>query len=397
MQRELAERRKRLEEERSRFDTDPLESQVPDALLASWKRSGVTVDPSWRSAPLDRVDESSDRWSDSPIRRAVPELEQQLRAIAADGDYMVGVTDSDGRVLWSHGLRRMHQRADDLHFTPGGRWDEPSSGTNAVAMSLITRRPSIVFSFEHWCEPVTDLVCYSAPVREPAGGVLGVLDLTTSWNRVTPLGLPTVTSLARVVEAELARNPLLLSDAGLALTVLGGHAASIDGVAWSPTLRQLEILLTLAGVGEATLDELHALVYGDRPVSPTTTKAEISHLRHALGGVIASRPYRLTVPFRCDLFEALDCVDAGDLAGAMRCYRGQLLPSSEAPFVVERRLYLDVALRTALLRAGTVEQLLDFASVHPFDDEVLERAGNRVGPQHPLVPRITAALHAART
>ena len=60
--------------------------------------------------------------------------------------------------------------------------------------------------------------------------------------------------------------------------------------------------------------------------------------------------------------------------------------------MVERRLHLDVALRTALLRRRTVEQLVDFAAVHPFDEAVLERAGNLVGPQHPLVPRITAAL-----
>ena len=68
--------------------------------------------------------------------------------------------------------------------------------------------------------------------------------------------------------------------AALQLDVLGRHAATIGGVAWSPTLRQLEILVTLAGVGEASLDELHALVYGDRMVSLTTTKAEISHMRH---------------------------------------------------------------------------------------------------------------------
>ncbi len=196
--------------------------------------------------------------------------------------------------------------------------------------------------------------------------MLGVLDLTASWDRTNPLGLPTVSAMARAVEAELARNPTLLSARGaLQLDVLGRHAATIGGVAWSPTLRQLEILVTLAGVGEASLDELHALVYGDRMVSLSTTKAEISHMRHVLGGVIDSRPYRLTVPVQCDLLDAIDCIDRGDLAGAMALYGGQLLPASEAPFVVERRLYLDVALRTALLRSGTVEQLLDFATSIP--------------------------------
>jgi hypothetical protein len=52
-------------------------------------------------------------------------------------------------------------------------------------------------------------------------------------------------------------------------------------------------VLALRGI--ATLEELHAFVYGDRAVGATTLKAEISHLRRALGGAIASRPYRLTV------------------------------------------------------------------------------------------------------
>ena len=115
-----------------------------------------------------------------------------------------------------------------------------------------------------------------------------------------------------------------------------------------------------------------------------------------LGGVIGSRPYRFTVPVRCDLLDALACIDRGDLDGAMALYEGQLLIASEAPLVVERRLHLDVALRTALLCNGSVEQLVDFAAIHPFDEAVLERAGNLVGPHHPLVPRITAALAGAR-
>jgi hypothetical protein len=397
MEQDLVQRRNRLERERSRFDGDPTGPRVSPDVLASWLRCEDLVDTAWSAAPGDDEGEAIDRWADSPIRRAIPELTKQLEAVAEDGDFATGITDADGRVMWSSGGRVMRSHAEGVNFKPGGRWDESSSGTNAVALSLITGRPTATFSFEHWCPAVSEVVCYCAPVRDPAGHVLGVLDLTTSWDRTNPLGLPTVSSMARAVEAELARNPSLLSAGrGLGLEVLGGHGASIDGVAWSPTMRQLEILVTLAVVGEACLDELHALIYGDRMVSPITTKAEVSHLRRMLGGAIGSRPYRFTVPVKCDLLEALDCIDRGDLVAAMRLYRGQLLPVSEAPLVVERRLHLDVALRTALLLGGTVGQLLDFATIHPFDEAVLERAGNLVGPQDPLVPRITAALAGAR-
>jgi transcriptional regulator of acetoin/glycerol metabolism len=269
MQHDLVERRQRLERERARFDQDPSSSRVSPALLASWVRCGGTVDTAWSAAPGEDSDDAVERWSASPIRRAMPELSDQLLAVAEDGDFLAGITDAEGRVLWSAGGRVMRARGERINFMPGGFWDEPSSGTNAVAMSLITGEPTTMFSFEHWCPAFSDVVCYSAPVRDPVGHVLGVLDLTTSWDRTNPLGLPTVSSMARAIESELARNPTLLSiGVGLNLEVLGRHAASIDGVAWSVTLRQLEILVTLASVGEAGLDEMHALIYGDRMVSP---------------------------------------------------------------------------------------------------------------------------------
>jgi hypothetical protein len=161
------------------------------------------------------------------------------------------------------------------------------------------------------------------------------------------------------------------------------------------TRRQLELVVTLAVVGTATLDELHGLLFGDRPVTTTTLRAEISHTRRLRGGGIGSRPYRLTVPSHVDAIDVLDRLDRGDLAGALERYAGPLLPSSEAPLIVERRYHLDVALRTAVLRGGTTAQLLRFAEVHPADVEILERAVAAAGPDDPRLPAATAALAVA--
>jgi hypothetical protein len=114
-----------------------------------------------------------------------------------------------------------------------------------------------------------------------------------------------------------------------------------------------------------------------------------------LGGVIASRPYQLTVPVEIDLLDVLALLDRGDVTGATRLYRGQLLPRSDAPFVAERRYHCDVALRTALLRTGTTRDLLAYADVHPYDVEVLERALARAGTDDPQVPTVTARLAVA--
>ena len=60
-----------------------------------------------------------------------------------------------------------------------------------------------------------------------------------------------------------------------------------------------------------SLERLHALVYGDQGVTLSTLKAEVSHLRSALGGQLASRPYRLTMPVTTDVDAVLSAVGAG--------------------------------------------------------------------------------------
>jgi transcriptional regulator of acetoin/glycerol metabolism len=60
-----------------------------------------------------------------------------------------------------------------------------------------------VFATEHWLGPVNDWVCYGAPVHAPDGTQLGVIDLSTSWQRANPLGLTTVATMARLIEIDL--------------------------------------------------------------------------------------------------------------------------------------------------------------------------------------------------
>jgi hypothetical protein len=240
---------------------------------------------------------------------------------------------------------------------------------------------------------VRDWVCYSAPVRTPTGDLVGVVDLSTTWERANPLALGTIGAIARLIEVEVATSCPIRR--GLDIRALGRGRVLLDGAPIALSPRQVELLVVLAIAGTATLDELHALLFGDRPISLTTLRAEVSHTRAALGGGIASRPYRLTVPVRVDALDVLGRLRDGDLAGAVAEYEGQLLPVSEAPLVIERRYHLDVALRTALLLRGTTSELLRFAGVHPFDVEILDRAVSVAAPEDPDLPAAVASLAVA--
>ena len=387
MDRDLFDRRRAIEGER--LEAASRAGVVASDIRASWERCRTVLGAERPSVPVDDG-YVAEAWDGSPIRRLAPHILTQLVDSGRDAGMLTVVTDPNGQVLWASAPPPLRRGAEHVGLIPGGRWDEPVAGTNGIAMALVTDRPSAVFATEHWCEPVRDWVCYSAPVHDADGGVAAVIDLSTTWDRTNPLALGTVGAMARLMEIELVTARAVAP--GLDVRALGRGKVTLDGHPVPLGPRQVELLVVLAVVGSATLDELHALLFGDRPISMATLRAEVSHTRAALRGAIASRPYRLTVPVRVDALELLDLLRHGDLSGAVGRYDSQLLPISDAPLVVERRYHLDVALRTALLLHGSTSELLRFAAVHPFDVEVLQRAVAIAGPNDPDMPAAVAGL-----
>jgi hypothetical protein len=161
--------------------------------------------------------------------------------------------------------------------------------------------------------------------------------------------------------------------------------------------RQLEILALLAlEPGGFAPERLRASLYGDRPVTASTFKAEVSHLRRALGGAVATRTYTLTAPVVCDAVEVLEALDRGDTGTAVDRYLGPLLPMSEAPGVVSWREHLEVVVREAVLAASNPQYALRFGERAPYDAEVHEHALRLLGPADVRRGIAVSRLRAAR-
>ncbi|MBY8878996.1 helix-turn-helix domain-containing protein [Actinacidiphila acidipaludis] len=363
--------------------TAPAGQAVRSEVSESWARSVATVDPRVRSAPPGAADA---RWEGSPLRGPVTRMAAELRDIAEDAGFVAAVTDETGTILWTCGGQVMRRRAERVNFAPGGRWDEGAMGTNALSLALRTGRPSTVFSAEHLVAALHGWVCYCAPIHGPDGRVLGVLDLSTTWDRSHPLALPTVRGLTSAIEAGLRDTlPERRQDAapdGVTLSCLGSSLVGSGGQPLHLPPRQVEILTLLAlEPGGFSPERLRDLLYGDRPVSASTFKAELSHLRRALDGAVTTRRYALTVPVECDAVRVLRALERGDTAAAVEEYRGPLLPLSEAPGVVAWRAHLEVVVREAVLAATRPEHALRYGERAPFDAEVHEHALRLMGPR----------------
>lgn len=385
---------------------DELSDVVGPEILRSWRRSTAAGRSDVTYAPLADESETAAYWHDSPLQVAVARVEEELRRTAEDGDLVVAVTDADTRILWTYGGRVMRRKAESVNFVAGGRWDDASVGTNALDLANRNDKASMVFSAEHFAPVVHNWVCWAAPVHDPVTGAqLGVLDLSTTWDRTHPIGLATAQLMARLIETAMpaGTQPALHGTPGavaegLDLTLLGAAEARLHGQRLLLTRRQSEILALLALHPDGmSLEQLHAALYGDKAVTLSTLKAEVSHLRSALGGELASRPYRVTLPVRTDVDTVVGLLRRGEVARALEIYRGDLLPGTSSPALVELGDYIAVAVREALLAVPEPDAVIRYTDIAPYDTEVVERCLASLGGRaHPAVPLLKGKLAAAQ-
>ncbi len=154
-----------------------------------------------------------------------------------DGDALVILADAQGLLLGALGDGRFVDRAQRVALRPGAIWDERWRGTNAIGTALAEARPVSVLGGEHFLERNAFLSCTAAPIRDPQGRVLGVLDLSGEQRGFQRHTLALVRSAARMVEHRLfqtrhadgLRLHLHLQPEGLGTPTEGLLALSEDG------------------------------------------------------------------------------------------------------------------------------------------------------------------------
>lgn len=346
----LSQRRVTIETQWSRFMAgSPFvkADNVRDDIMSSWQRSAQYLKPQRPHAPADDEYTAAKLWQESQLCQAARREQDAMMQLAKEGELVAAIADLSGRLLWTFASSHMQRRAEAVNFTAGGHWDERSVGTNAVGLTLKLRRSVTVFSSEHYLPFVHDWVCYGAPIVHPqTGECVGVLDMSTTWNRHTPLGQAAVTELARSIAAGLPHN---LPRAELEIHAMGHPRILFRGKPLNLPMRQVEILCLLALNPQGlSLDGFHAALYGDAPVSTATLKSELSHLRRVLDGQIGSRPYRLLAPVWADFIQVWQTLRQQRTNEAFSLYRGSFLPQSESPELEEWRHCIDAVMGQAL-------------------------------------------------
>jgi hypothetical protein len=359
---------------------------VRDIVADSWIRSvaaGVNVDESLPPITMDHG-LLSDYRAEHPLSQIYPLLYDVLGRAAEDCDSVMAVADARGQLLWVCGRPAVLRSAEKILFVEGAQWDEAHAGTNAPGTALRLDTAVSIRSAEHFVRPVQRWSCAAAPIHDPRShAIIGIVDITGGPDVGSPQSIAMIRAAARMAESELGRLDAVRANGAerrresgrgrggaprpsvgeIFLEGLGRPdcVVSAGGHTFRLSPRHSEILVILAGCPQGLSgDELALLLYPD-DVTSSTPRAELVRLRALLGeDLLASRPYRLTCEVKSDWAAVAAQLVAGDIAEAVRLYRGPLLPHSQAPGVVEQREDLQRWLRGAILADGPADLLVSW-------------------------------------
>jgi dienelactone hydrolase len=228
---------------------------------------------------------------------AEPLIDNAACALRRDGGALL-LADADGVIVRSFGAELFAEPAVREGLAEGERWHEAERGTNAIGTALAERTAIAVVGGAHYEQVARGLACYAAPVRDVAGKIVAVLDISVPGNAADPRFGFTVQELAASLESLLRRpaSRARRSRAEPACSVHFGPTGEYSGLLAEPTSaldargavlvlhdvwglddQILETATTLAGAGYVALaPDLYARD-GERP--PPLTAPRLAKLR----------------------------------------------------------------------------------------------------------------------
>jgi sigma-54 dependent transcriptional regulator, acetoin dehydrogenase operon transcriptional activator AcoR len=152
-------------------------------IAGSWRRCALdySLDPSRHYEPTvidphtlcERLEQHADL-----VRIASAEIDWLYEYIAESG-YALLLTDADGIVLYEQTDATLAHTFRSAGLIVGADWSEQREGTNGMGTCIAEGGPVTVHRDEHFRASHIGLSCSGAPIRDPSGKLVAVLDAST--------------------------------------------------------------------------------------------------------------------------------------------------------------------------------------------------------------------------
>ena len=185
---------------------------IPDVIIESWRRCREHhVNP--YTTRVNKVLEQQElqgllQRNDTLIEISRPFM-QNLYGFVRGSGFVVALFDDQGYMLEVLGDDDVVERVKKGNFIQGACWSEEEAGTNGCGTVLKMDRPVQVFATEHYCINSHKWTCSGAPIHDPEGDLIGVIDMTGPYLNANPHTLGMVAAAAYAIENDMRMRKAL--------------------------------------------------------------------------------------------------------------------------------------------------------------------------------------------
>lgn len=180
--------------------------EIDQDILDSWERSkGYGIDQFKRinNEQLDRESLSRKLEENKEILDVVMPTLNTLYHVTKGAGFGVVYVDVNGYILKRVGNQSDIDYISYTNFTEGSKWTEDVMGTNAIGMALKLDKAVQVHGYEHYCKHNCLATCSAAPIHDRKGNIIGVIDITGSYENTNAHTLGMAVSSAKSIEREI--------------------------------------------------------------------------------------------------------------------------------------------------------------------------------------------------
>lgn len=128
---------------------------------------------------------------------------ENLYSFVRGSGFEIVLSDPHAYLLEVIGDREILSRARKVQLCPGGNWHESVKGTNAIGTAIMEKQPVQILAWEHFCRPNHFLTCSAAPIFDPEGEMLGVLNISGDYRYANAHTLGMVVAAVNAIEKQL--------------------------------------------------------------------------------------------------------------------------------------------------------------------------------------------------
>lgn len=128
---------------------------------------------------------------------------ENLYTFVRGSGFEIVLSDQHAYLLEVVGDRDIISKGSKVQLCPGGNWHESVRGTNAIGTALMERQPVQILAWEHFCRPNHFLTCSAAPIFDPEGEIVGVLNISGDYRYANAHTLGMVVAAVNAIEKQL--------------------------------------------------------------------------------------------------------------------------------------------------------------------------------------------------